>query len=93
VDQVILLNQTGRTSHQDICESLDLFAREVMPEFHAREPEHQRWKDDVLAGRIELEQLDTEGHKLYSHQNEDIVRLTPEELKRKMAAKEAERPA
>ena len=91
VDQVILLNQTGRTSHQDICESLELFAREVMPEFHAREPEHQRWKDDVLAGRIELEQLDTEGHKLYSHQNEDIVRLTPEELKRKMAAKEAAR--
>jgi len=25
----------------------------------------------------------------YAHQNEDIVRLTPEELKRKMAAKEA----
>jgi alkanesulfonate monooxygenase SsuD/methylene tetrahydromethanopterin reductase-like flavin-dependent oxidoreductase (luciferase family) len=91
VDQVILLNQTGRTSHQDICESLELFAQEVMPEFHAREPAHQRWKDDVLAGRIELEQLDTEGHKLYSHQNEDIVRLTPEELKRKMAAKEAAR--
>jgi hypothetical protein len=26
---------------------------------------------------------------LYAHQNEDIVRLTPEELKAKMAAKEA----
>jgi alkanesulfonate monooxygenase SsuD/methylene tetrahydromethanopterin reductase-like flavin-dependent oxidoreductase (luciferase family) len=89
VDQVILLNQTGRTSHEDICGSLELFAREVMPEFHAREPLHQRWKEDVLAGRLELEELDTEGHKLYSHQNEDIVRLTPEELKRKMAAKEA----
>jgi len=44
VDQVILLNQTGRTPHEDICSSLDLFAREVMPEFHAREAEHQRWK-------------------------------------------------
>ena len=52
VDQVILLNQTGRTSHEDICSSLELFAREVMPEFHAREPEHQRWKDDVLAGQL-----------------------------------------
>ncbi|HEX6080050.1 MAG TPA: LLM class flavin-dependent oxidoreductase [Methylomirabilota bacterium] len=93
VDQVILLNQTGRTSHEDICGSLELFAREVMPEFHAREPEHQRWKADVLAGRIELEPLDTEAHTLYSHQNEDIVRLTPEELKRKMAAKEAGRDA
>ena len=34
VDQVILLNQAGRTSHQAICDSLELFAREVMPEFH-----------------------------------------------------------
>src|SRR5207245_9053795 len=36
VDQVILLNQAGRTSHEDICKSLELFAREVMQEFHAR---------------------------------------------------------
>jgi luciferase family oxidoreductase group 1 len=89
VDQVILLNQAGRTSHEDICASLELFAREVMPEFHAREPEHQRWKADVLAGRIALEDADTSAYKLYAHQNEDIVRLTPEELKRKMAEKEA----
>ncbi len=93
VDQVILLNQTGRTSHEDICSSLDLFAREVMPEFHAREPEHQRWKDDVLAGRVTLEDLDTDGFKVYAHQNEDIVRLTPEQLKQKMAAKEAGNPS
>ena len=93
VDQVILLNQTGRTSHEDICSSLDLFAREVMPEFQAREPEHQRWKADVLAGRIDLERLDTQPHTVYAHQNEDIVRLTPEELKRKMAEKEAAQAA
>lgn len=89
VDQVILLNQAGKTSHQDICDSLELFAKEVMPEFHAREPEHQKWKEDVLAGRIELEELSTEPYDLYSHQNEDIVRLTPEQLKAQMAAKEA----
>jgi hypothetical protein len=93
VDQVILLNQTGRTSHEDICSSLELFAREVMPEFQAREPEHQRWKDDVLAWRITLEDLDTDGFKVYAHQNEDIVRLTPEQLKQKMAAKEAGNPS
>jgi len=93
VDQIILLNQTGRTPHEDICSSLQLFAREVMPEFHAREPEHQRWKGDVLAGRIRLERLDTSVHSTYAHQNEDIVRLTPEELKRKMAAKEAAQTA
>lgn len=91
VDQVILLNQAGRTSHEDICASLDLFAREVMPEFHAREPEHQRWKADVLAGRIQLHDDEAETFTRYAHQNEDIVRLSPEELKRKMADKEAAR--
>jgi hypothetical protein len=60
IDQVILLNQAGRTSHQDICESLDLFAREVMPEFHANVPEHEAWKAKVLAHEIELEEIDTE---------------------------------
>ena len=59
VDQVILLNQAGMATHEDICASLELFAREVMPEFHAREREQQRWKADVLAGRIELEDIDT----------------------------------
>jgi luciferase family oxidoreductase group 1 len=90
VDQVILLNQAGRTSHEDICASLELFARDVMPEFHAREPEHQQWKTDVLAGRIELrEDAEADTFTRYSHQNEDIVRLTPAALKRKMAEKEA----
>jgi luciferase family oxidoreductase group 1 len=89
VDQVILLNQAGRTTHEDICASLELFAREVMPEFHDREPAQQRWKADVLEGRIELHDTDAEAYKRYAHQNEDIVRLTPEELKRKMAEKEA----
>jgi alkanesulfonate monooxygenase SsuD/methylene tetrahydromethanopterin reductase-like flavin-dependent oxidoreductase (luciferase family) len=88
VDQVILLNQAGRTSHQDICRSLELFAREVMPEFHAREPQHDRWKADVLAGRVELSDEGADSYRLYAHQNEDIVRLTPAELKAKMAAKE-----
>ncbi len=91
VDQVILLNQAGRTTHDDICASLELFAREVMPEFHARDADQQRWKADVLAGRLALDDLDTDPHTVYAHQNEDIVRLTPEELRRKMAAKDAAR--
>jgi alkanesulfonate monooxygenase SsuD/methylene tetrahydromethanopterin reductase-like flavin-dependent oxidoreductase (luciferase family) len=88
VDQVILLNQAGRTTHADICRSLELFAREVMPEFHAREIEHARWKADVLAGRLAISDEGADTYKLYAHQNEDIVRLTPAELKAKMAAKE-----
>ena len=60
VDQVILLNQAGNNKHEDITSSLELFAREVMPEFHAREVEHQAWKTDVLSGKIELEEVETD---------------------------------
>ena len=88
VDQVILLNQAGKTSHQDICGSLRLFAEEVMPEFHADEAAHQAWKQEVLNGNLVLEDLDTSDYELYSHQNEDIVRESPEQLKARMAAKE-----
>jgi len=60
VDQVILLNQAGKNTHEDICNSLELFAKEVMPEFHERQPQHDAWKAAVLAGEIELEDIDTE---------------------------------
>jgi alkanesulfonate monooxygenase SsuD/methylene tetrahydromethanopterin reductase-like flavin-dependent oxidoreductase (luciferase family) len=60
IDQVILLNQAGRNSDKDICESLELFAREVMPEFHANVASHEAWKERVLAREIELEEVDTE---------------------------------
>ncbi|HEX3990653.1 MAG TPA: LLM class flavin-dependent oxidoreductase, partial [Acetobacteraceae bacterium] len=63
VDQIILLNQAGKNTHPHICESLELFAREVMPEFTAKEPEHQEWKRKVLAREIELEDIDTTPYK------------------------------
>ncbi len=59
VDQVILLTQAGKNTHEDICESLELFARDVMPEFHGREPDQQAWKAKVLSGELELEAIDT----------------------------------
>ena len=59
VDQVILLNQAGRNTHDDICSSLELFAREVMPEFVDRDGEHQTWKEAVLAGEVALPEVDT----------------------------------
>jgi alkanesulfonate monooxygenase SsuD/methylene tetrahydromethanopterin reductase-like flavin-dependent oxidoreductase (luciferase family) len=68
VDQVILLNQAGRNRHEDICEAIELFATEVMPEFHAREPEHQAWKRAVLSGEIQLEEIDTTPFNLPSNQ-------------------------
>jgi alkanesulfonate monooxygenase SsuD/methylene tetrahydromethanopterin reductase-like flavin-dependent oxidoreductase (luciferase family) len=60
IDQIILLNQAGKNSHPHICESLKLFAEEVMPEFHAREPAQAAWKRQVLAREIELEEIDTQ---------------------------------
>jgi alkanesulfonate monooxygenase SsuD/methylene tetrahydromethanopterin reductase-like flavin-dependent oxidoreductase (luciferase family) len=68
VDQVILLNQAGQNRHEDIMSSLELFASEVMPEFHAREPEHQAWKQAVLSGDLQLEVLDTEPYNFRSNQ-------------------------
>jgi hypothetical protein len=68
VDQVILLNQAGKTTHGDIMDSLKLFATEVMPEFHEREPQHQAWKQAVLAGEIELAEIDTSQYTVYSLQ-------------------------
>ena len=68
IDQVILLNQAGKNTHEDICSSLELFATEVMPEFHAREPEHQEWKKGVLSGAIELDEIDTDAFNAISNQ-------------------------
>ena len=46
VDQVIFMQQAGRNKHEHICESLELFAAEVMPDFKrdadAREAEKAR---------------------------------------------------
>ena len=63
VDQIILLNQAGKNSHPHICESLEMFAKEVMPEFVGKEPEHQEWKRKVLSREIELEDIDTTPYK------------------------------
>jgi alkanesulfonate monooxygenase SsuD/methylene tetrahydromethanopterin reductase-like flavin-dependent oxidoreductase (luciferase family) len=68
IDQVILLNQSGKTAHKDIMDSLELFGREVMPEFQAREPEHQEWKRRVLTREIELKEIDTDSFNYATNQ-------------------------
>lgn len=90
IDQIILLNQSGKTTHEHICESLELFAKEVMPEFHAMEPAHQAWKQDVLAKRIELDDLDISKHQLSAVRanNPDMVRYSIDDLN-KIAADKA----
>ncbi len=53
VDQVIFMQQAGRNKHQHICESLELFAAEVMPEFKAEVAEREARKARELAPYIE----------------------------------------
>jgi alkanesulfonate monooxygenase SsuD/methylene tetrahydromethanopterin reductase-like flavin-dependent oxidoreductase (luciferase family) len=53
VDQVAFIQQGGKNRHEHICEALELFAREVMPEFKERAQEKQRRKMEELAPFIE----------------------------------------
>lgn len=53
VDQVILLQQGGENEHEHICESLELFAERLMPEFTADEESRQREKAVELEPYIE----------------------------------------
>jgi alkanesulfonate monooxygenase SsuD/methylene tetrahydromethanopterin reductase-like flavin-dependent oxidoreductase (luciferase family) len=68
IDQVILLNQAGKNTHEDICASLEMFAEDLLPEFHAEETEHEKWKQAVLSGELELEDIDTNQYNIYSLQ-------------------------
>ena len=79
IDMVIFLVQTGKVAHEHVCESLELFATQVMPEFHEREPDHQAWKQAVLAGEIELLDPDTESTRVDGQQ-------LPWEIKRRREA-------
>ena len=53
IDQVIFLQQAGRNRHEDICSSLELFAREVMPEFKAEVEAREANKAAELAPYVE----------------------------------------
>lgn len=53
VDQVIFMQQAGRNKHEHICESLELFSKEVMPEFKAEVAAREAKKQAELAPWIE----------------------------------------
>ena len=53
VDQVIFLQQAGRNQHVHICESLELFAAEVMPGFKAEVDSREATKRAQLAPWID----------------------------------------
>ena len=53
VDQLIFVSQAGKNRHEDICESLELFAREVLPEFAESADEVDKATDERLAPAME----------------------------------------
>jgi alkanesulfonate monooxygenase SsuD/methylene tetrahydromethanopterin reductase-like flavin-dependent oxidoreductase (luciferase family) len=53
VDQLVFVSQAGRTRHEHICESLELFAHQVMPEFAEQADAHDQAKAERLAGAIQ----------------------------------------
>ena len=53
VDQVIFVLQAGRNRHDHICESLELFGAEVLPDFAAEADAADAARDERLAGAIE----------------------------------------
>ncbi|WP_247416318.1 hypothetical protein [Bradyrhizobium sp. 159] len=59
IDHVILLKQAGKNSHEHICQSLELFGREVMPELQ-NDPAQAAWKQGAMNGEIKLADIDTQ---------------------------------
>ncbi|MBM3490595.1 MAG: LLM class flavin-dependent oxidoreductase [Alphaproteobacteria bacterium] len=53
VDQIIFLQQAGRNTHHHICESLERFGAEVLPQFAAERAEREARKARDLAPYIE----------------------------------------
>ena len=53
VDQIIFLQQAGKNRHDHICESLELFGKEVLPEFVPKRKEREERKAEELAPYIE----------------------------------------
>jgi alkanesulfonate monooxygenase SsuD/methylene tetrahydromethanopterin reductase-like flavin-dependent oxidoreductase (luciferase family) len=64
VDQLILLHQCGKYRQEHVCESLELFAAEVLPQFKERDIERERRKQrelepDIAAAMKRMPPLET----------------------------------
>jgi alkanesulfonate monooxygenase SsuD/methylene tetrahydromethanopterin reductase-like flavin-dependent oxidoreductase (luciferase family) len=53
VDQVIFVQQAGNNRHEHICESLELFGREILPAFRERDEAQVKAKASRLSRAIE----------------------------------------
>src|SRR6185437_13977413 len=52
VDQVAFIQQGGKNQHDHICQSLELFGKDVLPEFDEREASRAKRKEEELAPYI-----------------------------------------
>jgi alkanesulfonate monooxygenase SsuD/methylene tetrahydromethanopterin reductase-like flavin-dependent oxidoreductase (luciferase family) len=53
IDQIVFVLQAGPNKHEDICESLELFGKKVLPEFAKDVEARDRAKEEALAPAIE----------------------------------------
>jgi alkanesulfonate monooxygenase SsuD/methylene tetrahydromethanopterin reductase-like flavin-dependent oxidoreductase (luciferase family) len=53
VDELIFVMQAGRNLHEHICEAIELFGTEILPEFAERADHAEKAKDERLAGAVE----------------------------------------
>lgn len=60
VDQLIFLQQSGNYSHEHICKSMELFGKEVLPQFKEREAKREKEKLKRLAPFIEKAERNAE---------------------------------
>jgi alkanesulfonate monooxygenase SsuD/methylene tetrahydromethanopterin reductase-like flavin-dependent oxidoreductase (luciferase family) len=49
IDQVVCLSQAGKIPHDLLCSSIELFTREVLPEFKERDQRGERRKAELVA--------------------------------------------
>ena len=52
-DQAVFVMQAGKNRHEDICQTMEMFAEEVLPEFHAGEEEREEAKAKSLKPYVE----------------------------------------
>ncbi len=74
VDQSVFIQQAGNNRHEHICEALELFADDVMPEFKEFETERVARKEEELAPYIE------EAFKRKAERNEMLAELSDDEI-------------
>ncbi|MGE3594143.1 MAG: LLM class flavin-dependent oxidoreductase [Dehalococcoidia bacterium] len=72
IDQVTFIQQMGNNKHEHICEALELFGREILPEFKEDDIRRQEQKARDMAPVIEQAFARIGGRKITRPRDEDI---------------------